>query len=317
LKIIVVDGHTLNPGDLSWAGLDEQGELVVYDSTPVEKVIQRCLDAEIAITNKVIFDRKTIDSLPKLKYIGVTATGYNVIDIKAARDKQIIVTNVPTYATASVAQMVFALLLELAHHVGHHSKTVKGGRWCKSDHFSYWDYPLIELSELTMGIVGYGHIGTATARIARAFGMKVLVYDINSAKLKNKDIEPANLNTLLSRSDVVSLNCPLTTQTEGFINTGSLSRMKQTAFLINTGRGPLVNEKDLADALNSGRIAGAAVDVLSTEPPEENNPLLTAKNCFITPHIAWATKSARLRLMEVTINNVTAFINGRPENVVS
>ncbi|MHC5075320.1 MAG: D-2-hydroxyacid dehydrogenase [Planctomycetota bacterium] len=317
LKIVVVDGHTLNPGDLSWAGLDEQGQLKVYESTPAEKVVERCLDAEIVITNKVVFNKKTIDSLPKLKYIGVTATGYNVIDIEAAKEKQIIVTNVPTYAAESVAQTVFALLLELTHHAGHHSDTVKEGKWCKSEHFSYWDYPLVELSGLTMGVVGYGNTGRATARIARAFGINVLAYDIDSDKVDSKDAETVDLDTLLSRSDVISLNCPLTGETQGLINADSLSRMKETTFLINTGRGPLVNEKDLADALNSGRLAGAAVDVLSTEPPDEDNPLLTARNCFITPHIAWATKSARSRLMEVTVNNITAFIKGKPENVVS
>ncbi|MHC4132796.1 MAG: D-2-hydroxyacid dehydrogenase [Planctomycetota bacterium] len=317
MKIVVVDGHTLNPGDLSWGGLDEQGELKVYERTPAEKVVERCQDAEIVITNKLVFDKKTIDSLPKLKYIGVTATGYNVIDIEATREKQIIVTNVPSYAAESVAQTVFALLLELTHHAGHHSGTVREGKWCKSEHFSYWDYPLVELSGLTMGVVGYGNTGRATARIARAFGMKVLAYDIASDKIDSKDAEIVDLDSLLSRSDVVSLNCPLTGETEGLINADSLSTMKDSAFLINTGRGPLVNEKDLADALNSGQLAGAAVDVLSTEPPEKNNPLLTARNCFITPHFAWATKSARSRLMEVTVNNVTAFIKGKPENVVS
>lgn len=317
MKIVVADGYAMNPGDLSWAPLEEFGNLDVYERTTARQVIERCSNAEIIITNKVLFDEKTINALPKLKYIGVTATGYNIIDTKAARKKAITVTNVPAYATPSVAQMVFALLLELTHHIGHHSQTVRKGKWTRSKDFCYWDYPLIELEGLTMGIIGYGRTGQATAKLAKAFQMKVLTYDIDKEKINNANAKAVDLDTIFSQSDVVSLHCPLTGQTENIINAESLSKMKPTAFLINTGRGSLVNEKDLAGALNSGQIAGAGLDVLSTEPPKPDNPLLSAKNCFITPHIAWATKAARQRLMKETIENIRAFIKGKPRNVVS
>ena len=314
MHIVIVDGATLNPGDLCWEALGAYGTYAVYPrSTPAE-TLERCRDAEAVITNKVVFDRATIAALPKLKYIGVTATGYNIVDVAAADERGIVVTNVPTYGTASVAQMVFALLLELTQHVGHHAATVREGRWSKSDNFCYWDYPLIELADLTMGIVGCGRIGQATARLADAFGMQVIGYD--AFPVPAGLITPVPLEELLARSDVVSLHCPLTPETQGLINTARLSLMKPSAFLINTSRGPLVNEQDLADALNAGRLAGAGLDVLAVEPPKPDNPLVTAKNCVTTPHIAWATRSARQRLLQTTVNNLAAFVAGQPQNVV-
>lgn len=315
MKIIVIDGFTLNPGDLIWEDLKKLGPCEIYDrSTPCEK-LQRCKDADIVITNKVVFDRDTILKLPNLKYIGVTATGYNVIDIEAAKEKNIIVTNVPSYASESVAQAVFALLLELCNHVGHHSQTVKAGKWASSPDFCYWDFPLVELKALTMGIVGCGRIGHVVAKIAHAFDMQVLGYDKYHTEVEG--IQMVELEKLFTKSDVISLHCPLTAETEGFVNKELLSKMKSTAFLINTSRGPLICEKDLAQALQNGSIAGAAVDVLSGEPPAPDNPLLYVKNCYITPHIAWATKAARQRLMDVTVENTRAYIYGKPVNVVS
>lgn len=317
MRIVVVDGATLNPGDLSWEGLGALGAYEVHPrSTPAE-ALARCRDAEAVITNKVVFDRATIAALPKLKYLGVTATGYNVIDLEAAGSRGIVVTNVPTYGTASVAQMVFALLLELTQHVGHHWGTVREGRWARSENFCYWDFPLVELAGLTMGIVGCGRIGQATARLADAFGMKVIGHDAVPFASGKVPIEPVGLDELFSQSDVVSLHCPLTPATQGLVNAARLARMKNTAFLINTSRGPLVNEGDLAEALNSGRIAGAGVDVLSVEPPKPDNPLVRAKNCVITPHIAWATRSARQRLLQTSIDNLGAYAAGIPQNVVS
>ena len=317
MKIVVTDGYTLNPGDLSWDALKRLGDCDIYErSTPEEKMV-RCKDADIVVTNKVVFDKHTIEVLPELKCISVTATGYNVIDIEAARKRRIVVANVPTYATQSVAHMVFALLLELTQHVGYHSQTVHEGRWVKSDNFCYWDFPLVELANLTMGIIGCGRIGLATANIAKAFEMKVLAYDVNVEHLAGKDIEIVDMDTIFVESDVVSLHCPLLPETQELINKDSLAKMKKSAFLINTSRGPLVNEQDLANALNSGQIAGAGLDVLSIEPPNEDNPVLKAKNCYITPHIAWATRSSRARLMKTTIENVETFIKGQPKNVVS
>jgi len=317
MKIVVIDGYTLNPGDLSWDALKRLGDCDIYErSTPEEKMV-RCKDADIVVTNKVVFDKQTIEVLPELKCISVTATGYNVIDIEAAKERRIVVTNVATYGTQSVAQMVFALLLELTQHVGYHSQTVHEGRWVKSDNFCYWDFPLVELANLTMGIIGCGRIGLATANIAKAFEMKVLAYDVNVEHLAGKDIEIVDMDTIFVESDVVSLHCPLLPETQELINKDSLAKMKKSAFLINTSRGPLVNEQDLANALNSGQIAGAGLDVLSIEPPNEDNPVLKAKNCYITPHIAWATRSSRARLMKTTIENVETFIKGQPKNVVS
>ena len=317
MKIVIVDGGTLNPGDLSWGELEALGDCTVHDVTAPEEVLSHCQDAEIIITNKVVLDRQIIMSLPKLKYIGVTATGYNVVDVAAARERDIPVTNVPIYGTQSVAQMVFAHLLELAQHVGYHSGTVHEGRWTACPSFCYWDRPLIELEGLTMGIVGYGRIGRATAKLAKAFGMNVIAYDPYSNKVDDVDIPFVELHELFAGSDVVSLHCPLTSENEGMVNAKRLGLMKKTAFLINTSRGQLINEQDLAGALNSGQIAGAGLDVLYTEPAAADNPLLQARNCYITPHIAWATHSARQRLLTISVNNIKAFLEGKAVNVVN
>ncbi|NQU76891.1 MAG: D-2-hydroxyacid dehydrogenase [Planctomycetes bacterium] len=317
MKIVVVDSHTLNPGDLSWEQLQALGQCEIYDQTAADQTIERCRQAQVVITNKVVFDRRTMDALAQLKYIGVTATGYNVVDIATAAEKGIVVTNVPVYGTLSVAQMVFALLLELTQNVGHHSRTVRQGRWTGCKDFCYWDYPLVELADLTMGVVGFGQIGKATARLAKAFGMRVLAYDVQPGQLEGEDVESADLDRLFAASDVITLHCPLTDGTRGLVHAGRIAQMKQTAFLINTSRGPIVVEKDLADALNAGRIAGAGLDVLSVEPPKADNPILTAKNCIITPHIAWATRSSRNRLMTETVENVRAFLAGGRRNVVN
>jgi glycerate dehydrogenase len=316
MRIIVVDGATLNPGDLSWDAFRAFGDLEVYPHSSPEETVARCAGAEVAITNKVVFDIPTLDALPALKYIGVTATGYNIVDIDAARDRGIVVTNVPTHGTASVAQMAFALLLELTQHVGHHAETVRQGRWGQVDDFCYWDYPLVELAGLTMGIVGCGRIGQATARIAKAFGMDVIGFDAFPFDADKTGVQPVSLDDLFARSDVISLHCPLTPETEGLVNAGRIALMKPSAFLLNTSRGPLVVAQDLADALNSGRIAGAGLDVLTVEPPKEGNPLIGAMNCFVTPHIAWATRSARERLLQTAADNLAAFLDGTPQNVV-
>ena len=316
MKIVVLDGYTLNPGDLSWDRLKALGSCEIHDRTAPENILERSKDAEIILTNKTVLDRKTIFSLPKLKYIGVLATGYNVVDIAAAKEKEIAVTNIPTYGTRSVAQMAFALILELAQHAGHHSDTVHEGRWSKSKDFCYWDFPLVELEGLTIGLVGFGRIGQATAEVAKSFGMKILAYDNYVKESPMPGAKMIDLDTLFRESDIISLHCPLTDENKGFINKSRLSMMKKNAFLINTSRGPLINEQDLADALNSGQIAGAGMDVLSSEPPKPDNPLLKAKNCIITPHIAWATQSARKRLMNIAVENVKAFIDGNPTNVV-
>ena len=315
MKIIVTDGATLNPGDLSWEELETLGDCQVYPRSTPEETIERCKDANIAVTNKVVFDKDTIEALPNLKMISVTATGYNIIDIEATKERNIVVTNVPVYGTRSVSQMVFALLLELTQHTGHHSRTVHQDRWVNCDNFCYWDFPLIELADLTMGIVGIGRIGQSTARVAEGFGMNVIAHDI-MAPPEELNITMMDLDMLFAESDVISLHCPLTADNNAFVNKQLLSKMKRTAFLINTSRGPLVNEQDLADALNSDQIAGAGLDVLSCEPPRADNPLLRAKNCYITPHIAWATQSARGRLLNTAIENVKAFAEGKPQNTI-
>jgi len=317
VKIVVLDGYTLNPGDLSWDGLRALGACDIYDRTPPEQVVERARGAEVVLTNKVIVGRAEMAELPDLRYIGVLATGYNIVDIGAARERGIPVTNVPEYGTRSVAQMTFALLLELAQHVGHHAWTVREGRWTKSPDFCYWDYPLVELAGKTMGIIGIGRIGRAAAELARAFGMTVLAHDVQTPASLPDGARMADLETLLRESDVVSLHCPLTAENKGLMNRERLALMKPTAFLINTSRGPLVVARDLADALNSDRLAGAGVDVLPVEPPPADNPLLTAKNCLVTPHIAWATGAARARLMETVVDNLRAFLTGQPRNVVN
>jgi glycerate dehydrogenase len=306
MKITVLDGYCLNPGDLSWDALRAFGEVEVFDRTPAQLAVERAAGAAIALTNKTAFTAAVIDQLPELRYIGVLATGYNVIDVEAAKRKGIVVSNVPTYGTASVAQYVFALLLELCHRVQHHADAVRAGEWTRNPDWCFSKSPLIELEGKAMGIVGYGRIGRQTARIAEAFGMRVLTYDVNHGSLEE----------LLRESDVVSLHVPLSSETREMIDAHTLTLMKPTALLINTSRGPLIREADLAEALNSGRIAGAALDVLSMEPPPADNPLLTARNCLVTPHMAWATAEARRRLMATVIENVAAFVNGQPKNVI-
>lgn len=306
MKITVLDGHCLNPGDLSWDPLRAFGEVTVFDRTPAEKTIERAAGAAIVLTNKTQLTAAVLDQLPDLRFIAVLATGYNVIDIEAAKRKGIVVSNVPTYGTASVAQFVFALLLELCHHVQLHADAVRAGEWSSNPDWCFSKSPLMELEGKTMGIVGYGRIGRQTAHIAEAFGMKVLAYDMDRGSLEE----------VLRQSDVVSLHVPLSPETREMIAARTLAMMKPTAFLINTSRGPLIREADLAQALDSGRIAAAALDVLSTEPPAPDNPLLTARNCLITPHMAWATTEARDRLMTTVIENVKAFLNGQPKNVI-
>ncbi|MGC8988950.1 MAG: D-2-hydroxyacid dehydrogenase [Verrucomicrobiia bacterium] len=317
MRIVVLDGYTLNPGDLDWSPLEALGSCIIYPRTPLDQVLARAMGAEIVLTNKTILNRETIMQLPALRYIGVLATGYNVVDVAAAKERGIIVTNVPTYGTASVAQMVFAHLLNLTQHVAAHAESVRAGDWTRSEDFCYWRYPLVELAGLTMGIVGFGRIGRETGKLARAFGMKVIYHDVFAASVPAHEGTSVDLDTLFRESDVVSLHCPLTETNRGLVNAARLDLMKPTAFLINTSRGPLVDERALAEALNSGRIAGAGLDVLCVEPPSPDNPLLTAKNCFITPHIAWATRAARQRLLETAVANVRAFVQGKPENVVT
>lgn len=317
LNIVVLDGYTLNPGDLDWAALEKLGKVTIYDRTYDEDIVERASDAQIVLTNKAPFTKETLAQLPHLKYIGVLATGYNIIDIETAKEQDIIVTNVPTYSTKSVTQLVFALLLELCHRVQRHSDAVHNGEWVNSVDFSFALSPLIELADKTIGIIGFGRIGKQTAEIAQAFGMHVLAVGSGRSKpMEIAGVEWVELNELLERSDVVSLHCPLTPSTEGIINAERLSYMKPSAFLINTSRGQLIDEQDLTDALNKGQLAGAGLDVLSSEPPAADNPLLTAKNCIITPHIAWATKEARVRMMDIAVNNVKSFIQGSPMNEV-
>lgn len=317
MNIAVLDGYTLNPGDLSWDELKALGPYEIFDRTPPDEVAARAANAEIAITNKAVLHRPQIEAMPRLKYIGVTATGYNIVDVAAAKERGVIVTNVPAYGTRSVAQHTFALLLELTQHAGHHAQTVRDGRWVRSPDWCYWDHPLVELDGLTLGIVGYGRIGQAVARLAEAFGMKVITSASSSGRQREANVAVVDLEYLFSESDVVSLHCPLTPETKHLVNAQRLARMKPRSFLLNTSRGPLVDEAALADALNSGRIAGAAMDVLSVEPPPADNPLLSAKNCLITPHIAWATRAARARLMKTAVDNVRAFLAGKPQNVVN
>lgn len=318
MKIVVLDGYTLNPGDLSWKDLRDKGDVVIYDRTPVEQVVERAQGAEILFTNKTPINQQALNSLPALKYIGVLATGYNVVNTEVARQKGIIVTNVPGYGTSSVVQFTFALLLELCLHVQRHSDSVMEGKWSRSTDFCFWDYPLLELSGKTIGIIGFGSIGQSVGDVAAAFGMNILATSRHRTDQSHrKNFQWAQLPELLKESDVVSIHCPLTEETKGLINKDTLQQMKRSAFLINTSRGPIIVDEDVANALNNGTIAGAGLDVLTTEPPPKDNPLFTAKNCIITPHIAWATKEARTRLMNVAVNNLAAFLAGSPVNVVN
>jgi glycerate dehydrogenase len=316
-KIVVLDGFTLNPGDLSWDKLKELGECVVHDRTSPAQVLARAAGAEIVLTNKTVLTADHLGHLPKLRYVGVLATGYNVVGLEAARARGIVVTNVPAYGTASVVQLTFALLLELALHVGHHARTVREGRWSRSADFAYWDHPLLELAGLTMGLIGFGRIGQAVARVARAFDMAVLVHTPRPPDHSPVPVEFVDLETVFRRSDVVSLHCPLTPATKGLVDRERLALMKPTAWLLNTGRGPLVDEVALAEALNTGRLGGAGLDVLAVEPPPADHPLLAARNCVITPHVGWATRAARARLMAAAVANVKAFLRGQPINRVA
>lgn len=318
MKIVVLDGYTENPGDLSWEGLAQFGQLRIYDRTgSEEEVIRRIGDAEVVFVNKVPISRRVLDACPNIRFISVLATGYNVIDCKAAAEKGIPVSNVPSYGTAAVAQFAMALLLELCHHVAHHSEAVHQGRWAASPDWCFWDYPLIELSGKTMGIIGFGRIGQATGRIARAMGMEVLAYSRSVREEAKALAEYVDLDSLLARSDVIVLHCPLFPETEGIINKANIARMKDGVVIINNSRGQLVVEQDLADALNSGKVLAAGLDVVSTEPIRPDNPLLGAKNCLITPHISWAPRESRQRIMDASVENLRAFLAGKPVNVVN
>ncbi len=311
MKIVVLDGYTENPGDLSWEGFEGFGELTVYEHTPGDEIVSRIGQAEVILTNKTPITAQTIAADPQLKYIGVLATGFNVVDVEAARARGIVVANIPTYGTTAVAQYVFALLLELCHHVGHHNQAVQEGRWTCCRDFCFWDYPLVELSGKTMGIIGYGRIGRATADIARAFGMNVVAYDAFAS-----GSEIVALDELLAQSDVISLHCPLTKENTGLICKDTIAKMKSGVMIINTARGPLINEPDLRQALLDGKVQGAALDVVAVEPIREDNPLLGLDNCLITPHIAWAPKESRQRLMDVAVENLASFLRGTPVNNV-
>lgn len=317
MKIVVLDGYAANPGDLSWDALKDLGECVIYDRTASAELLERAKDADVLLTNKVVISAETMAQLPNLKYIGVLATGYNIVDIDTARKHGIVVTNIPAYSTNSVAQMVFAHLLNITQRVGHYSHHIKkDAAWTNSKDFCYWDTPLMELDGLKMGIIGLGNTGMATAKIALSFGLDVYAFTSKTQAQLPEGIKSASMDEIFSKCDIVSLHCPLTEKTKYLINAERLKTMKPTAIVINTGRGPLVNEQDLADALNNGIIYAAGVDVLSTEPPKADNPLLSAKNCFITPHVAWATKAARVRLMDIAVNNLKGFIRGEVQNVV-
>lgn len=317
MKIVILDGYTENPGDLSWEGFEKLGELTVYDRTSASEIISRISDAEAVITNKTPISSETIAASKNLKYIGVLATGYNVVDVNAARQRGIPVCNIPTYGTAAVGQFAIAMLLEICHHVAHHDEAVHKGRWSDCPDWCFWDHPLIELAGKTMGIIGFGRIGQATGKIAKALGMQVIAYDEYPNETGLGLGKYVSLETLLGTSDVIALHCPLFPSTEGMINKASIAKMKDDVILLNNSRGPLIVEEDLADALNSGKVFAAGLDVVSTEPIQKNNPLLKAKNCIITPHISWAPKESRQRLMDIAVRNLTSFVAGYTENCVN
>lgn len=319
MKIVVLDGYTENPGDLSWEGMEKFGELVVYDRTPKELVVDRMRGAEAVFTNKTVISEADMDQCPGLRFIGVLATGYNIVDLNGARKHGIIVSNVPAYSTKTVAQFTMALLLEMCDHVGEHSRAVREGEWSNCIDFCFWKYPLVELAGKTFGIVGFGRIGQEVAKIARAFGMEVVVYSHHEipAERLSEGVSSVSLEELYHRADVISLHCPLTEETKGLICEDSIAKMKDGVKIINTGRGPLIKEKDLSEALKSGKVSGAAVDVADVEPIPATSPLLTAPNMIITPHIAWAAKEARIRLMEISVQNLKSYVAGSPIHVVS
>jgi glycerate dehydrogenase len=317
MKIVVLDGYTLNPGDLSWDALAALGETAVYDRTPTDEILARIGNADAIYTNKTPLTRETIQACPNLKFIGVLATGYNVVDVAAAKERGIPVCNVPTYGTAAVGQFAIAMLLEICHHVAHHSEAVHKGRWSDNIDWCFWDYPLIELEGKTMGVIGFGRIGQRTGEIAKALGMRVLAYDAYQNDAGKAIGTYVDLDTLLRESDVISLHCPLFPETKGIINAASIAKMKNGVILLNNSRGPLIVEQDLANALNSGKVYAAGLDVVSEEPISPNNPLLSAKNCFITPHISWAPKESRARLMNIAVENLANWMGGKPTNVVN
>ncbi len=321
MKIVVLDGYTLNPGDLDWSGLQALGPCRIYDRTSLQEeqeAIDRIKDAEIVITNKTPLTEHVFASCPAIKYVGVLATGYNVVDVKAAKKRGIPVTNIPTYGTASVGQFAIALLLEICHHIGHHNEAVHSGKWENHTDWCFWDYPLIELEGKTMGIVGYGRIGQTTGKVAQALGMNVLAYSPHKKEsLESDSLKYVELEELFCQADVIALHCPLFPETEGLINKDSISKMKDGVIILNNSRGQLIVEQDLADALNSGKVAAAGLDVVSTEPIQKDNPLLKAKNCIITPHISWAPRESRKRLMDIAVSNLKAFLEGTPVNVVN
>jgi glycerate dehydrogenase len=316
VAIVVLDSFCLNPGDLSWEPLEKLGECTIHERTPASQLRERVHDAEIVLTNKAPLSRDVLAGHPRLKYVGVTATGYNIVDVVAARELGIAVTNVPSYGTASVAQMVFAHILNLTQRVGDHAEAVRQGRWASSPDWCFWDFPLLELDGMKLGIIGYGRIGQAVAKLARAFGMQVLAH--NRSPIEDAEgVRAVDLDMIFRESDILSLHCPLTDETKRLVNRQRLAAMKPTALLINTSRGPLVDERALADALNAGQMAGAGLDVLDDEPPAADNPLYSAKNCYITPHIAWATRASRQRLLDAAVENVAAYLRGTPQNVVN
>ena len=317
MKIVVLDGHAVNPGDLSWDIIRKFGELEIYDYTAPEDTVSRLQGAKIALTNKTVIDAAVMDACPELKLICVLATGYNVVDCPGAKQRNIPICNVPAYGTDAVAQFTFALLLELCHQVGHHSKAVHDGRWCSNRDFCFWDTPQMELAGKTMGIIGFGRIGRAVGKIAKAMGMQVIAYNRSRCPEGEAIGTYVDLETLLKTADVISLHCPLTEENAGLINQDTLSMMKDGVILLNTARGPLLDEQAVSDALSSGKLRGAAVDVVSKEPMERSNPLLTAPNCIITPHMAWAPTESRQRILNITANSIAAFLEGKPINTVN
>ncbi len=317
MRIVILDGYTLNPGDLSWDGFRKFGDVTVFDRTDKEQIVECIGDADVVLTNKTPISRETLSACPNIKYIGVLATGYNVVDIVAAKEIGILVCNIPTYGTAAVGQFAIAMLLEICHHVAHHSEAVHAGRWSSNADWCFWDYPLIELEGKIMGIIGFGRIGQRTGEIAKALGMRVLAYDAQQNDTGRAIGDYVDLDTLLKESDVISLHCPLFPETMGIINAGSIGKMRDGVIILNNSRGPLIVEQDLVDALNTGKVYAAALDVVAEEPIRNDNPLLSAKNCLITPHISWAPKESRKRLMDAAVDNLSSWLEGKPVNVVN
>lgn len=315
MKIVILDGYTENPGDLDWQGFEQFGETIVYDRTAPEETISRIGNADIVITNKTVIDKQVLKACPCIRYIGVLATGYNVVDVETALEKRIIVTNIPTYGSDAVGQFAIALLLEICHHIGHHNEAVHKGKWSNNPDWCFWDYPLIELAGKTMGIIGFGRIGQVTGKIAHALGMNILAYDSHTRE--HEYAKYVSLDKLLSEADVIVLHCPLFPETKEIINKNNIAKMKKGVIIINNSRGPLINEKDLTEALQSGHVYAAGLDVVSSEPIKHDNPLLNAPNCIITPHISWAPKESRKRLMDIAVNNLKSYLDGDPINVVN